>query len=123
MRTFRYILIVLCIFSAKYAFGQVNNDNGRRFTHDFRIPLTKDSEIDANIVPLLKAYLAAYANLFPYVTAVSATEPLIETTHVCGNNQNPPVPCDPSTVQNVKDLDVDAIPVKPTPKPIPTPKP
>jgi hypothetical protein len=110
MRVFRYMVIVLCIFSTKYVFGE-----SQRFVHDFSIAIP----IDDKAVPFLKAYLAAYEALKPYVKAPSVTEELKSVTHICNNDSDPVVACEHSTVQDIKDLDVDAISVKPTPTPKP----
>jgi hypothetical protein len=114
MKIFRYMAIVLCIFSTKYVFGE-----SQRFMHDFSISIP----IDEKAVPLLKVYLAAYEALKPYVKAPSPTEELKSVTHICNNDSDPVVACDHSMVQDVKDLNVDAIPVKVEPKPTPTPTP
>lgn len=126
MRICKYIIIVSCLLISTTVYAK-----SRRFTRDFSVPMNDKEEIDPKIVPFLKAYLSAYEDLAPYVKDPSATEKLIETTHICNNDSNPVVKCEQETVGNIKDLDVDAIPVAAVvateatvdPKATPTPKP
>ena len=96
----------------------------QRFSQDFSI----ENPIPDKAAPLLKAYLASIEALRPFMVKTSNTEPVTLKTHVCHNGDDPLIPCEQETVKDVRDLDVDAIPVKIVditidPKATPTPKP
>ena len=122
MKMCKYIVIVSCLFVSSTLFAAT-----QRFDQSFSIEVP----INDKAVPLLKAYLSAVEALRPFMVESSKTEPIIQKTHICHNGDNPVVSCKEETVQDVKDLNVDAIEVAVSvateatvdPKATPTPKP